>query len=165
MRYLSMGMSGDFEWAIAEGSTLLRLGTALFRPAATIDRPLLKHVAEGTRLKQYGKSDTRVRPRRFLERRKRVLGIIISACLEVYSIVDPRNPGGGVLAQPRPLQPDRADPAQPHRPAPGLGCASRLPQLHVFLRAFDFTPIVIIPAGAAGADPRCSAASTSEWPV
>lgn len=27
---LSMGMSGDFELAIAEGSTLLRLGTALF---------------------------------------------------------------------------------------------------------------------------------------
>ena len=30
MRHLSMGMSGDFEWAIAEGSNLLRLGTALF---------------------------------------------------------------------------------------------------------------------------------------
>ncbi|MBM3278987.1 MAG: YggS family pyridoxal phosphate-dependent enzyme [Candidatus Handelsmanbacteria bacterium] len=32
---LSMGMSGDFEWAIAEGANLLRLGTALFgaRPA------------------------------------------------------------------------------------------------------------------------------------
>ena len=30
MRHLSMGMSGDFEWAIAEGSTMLRLGTALF---------------------------------------------------------------------------------------------------------------------------------------
>jgi hypothetical protein len=27
---LSMGMSGDFEWAIAEGANLLRLGTALF---------------------------------------------------------------------------------------------------------------------------------------
>jgi PLP dependent protein len=27
---LSMGMSGDFEWAIAEGATLLRLGTVLF---------------------------------------------------------------------------------------------------------------------------------------
>lgn len=30
MQHLSMGMSGDFEWAIAEGSTMLRLGTALF---------------------------------------------------------------------------------------------------------------------------------------
>ncbi|MGB1717082.1 MAG: alanine racemase, partial [Candidatus Latescibacterota bacterium] len=30
IRHLSMGMSGDFEWAIAEGSTMLRLGTALF---------------------------------------------------------------------------------------------------------------------------------------
>ena len=27
---LSMGMSGDFEAAIAEGSTLVRIGTALF---------------------------------------------------------------------------------------------------------------------------------------
>lgn len=27
---LSMGMTGDLEWAIAEGSTLLRVGTALF---------------------------------------------------------------------------------------------------------------------------------------
>ncbi|MDR2601648.1 MAG: YggS family pyridoxal phosphate-dependent enzyme [Spirochaetaceae bacterium] len=27
---LSMGMSGDFKWAIAEGSTLLRIGTAIF---------------------------------------------------------------------------------------------------------------------------------------
>jgi pyridoxal phosphate enzyme (YggS family) len=27
---LSMGMSNDFEWAIAEGSTLVRIGTALF---------------------------------------------------------------------------------------------------------------------------------------
>lgn len=32
MDTLSMGMSGDFEAAIAEGSTLLRLGTALFGP-------------------------------------------------------------------------------------------------------------------------------------
>src|SRR5947207_3247193 len=29
---LSMGMSGDFEAAIAEGSTIVRLGTALFGP-------------------------------------------------------------------------------------------------------------------------------------
>ena len=27
---LSMGMSGDFEWAIEEGSTMIRVGTALF---------------------------------------------------------------------------------------------------------------------------------------
>ncbi len=30
MRDLSMGMSGDFEWAIEEGATLVRIGTALF---------------------------------------------------------------------------------------------------------------------------------------
>jgi uncharacterized pyridoxal phosphate-containing UPF0001 family protein len=29
---LSMGMSGDFEVAIEEGATLLRIGTALFGP-------------------------------------------------------------------------------------------------------------------------------------
>jgi PLP dependent protein len=27
---LSMGMTNDFEWAIEEGSTLVRIGTALF---------------------------------------------------------------------------------------------------------------------------------------
>ena len=32
MRYLSMGMSGDFEWAIAEGANMLRLGTSIFSP-------------------------------------------------------------------------------------------------------------------------------------
>ena len=32
MRYLSMGMSEDFEWAIAEGANILRLGTCLFGP-------------------------------------------------------------------------------------------------------------------------------------
>jgi uncharacterized pyridoxal phosphate-containing UPF0001 family protein len=31
---LSMGMSGDFREAIAEGATLVRVGTALFPPAA-----------------------------------------------------------------------------------------------------------------------------------
>jgi pyridoxal phosphate enzyme (YggS family) len=31
-RWLSMGMSGDFELAIAEGADLLRLGTAIFGP-------------------------------------------------------------------------------------------------------------------------------------
>jgi len=30
MSILSMGMSGDYRWAIAEGSTLVRVGTALF---------------------------------------------------------------------------------------------------------------------------------------
>jgi uncharacterized pyridoxal phosphate-containing UPF0001 family protein len=25
-----MGMSGDFEWAVLEGSTMVRIGTALF---------------------------------------------------------------------------------------------------------------------------------------
>jgi PLP dependent protein len=30
LRLLSMGMSGDFEWALAEGSNMLRLGTVLF---------------------------------------------------------------------------------------------------------------------------------------
>jgi hypothetical protein len=29
---LSMGMSGDFESAIAEGATVVRIGTALFGP-------------------------------------------------------------------------------------------------------------------------------------
>jgi uncharacterized pyridoxal phosphate-containing UPF0001 family protein len=30
MRELSMGMSGDFETAIQEGATLVRIGTAIF---------------------------------------------------------------------------------------------------------------------------------------
>lgn len=32
MQHLSMGMSGDFEAAIAEGATIVRLGTAIFGP-------------------------------------------------------------------------------------------------------------------------------------
>ena len=32
MKYLSMGMSGDFELAITEGSNMVRLGSALFGP-------------------------------------------------------------------------------------------------------------------------------------
>lgn len=32
LRELSMGMSGDFEVAVAEGSTMVRIGTALFGP-------------------------------------------------------------------------------------------------------------------------------------
>lgn len=31
-RELSMGMSGDFPWAIAEGATVVRVGTAVFGP-------------------------------------------------------------------------------------------------------------------------------------
>jgi pyridoxal phosphate enzyme (YggS family) len=36
--HLSMGMSGDFEVAIAEGATLVRIGTALFGPRPTAKR-------------------------------------------------------------------------------------------------------------------------------
>lgn len=36
--HLSMGMSGDFEVAIEEGATILRLGTALFGPRETLNR-------------------------------------------------------------------------------------------------------------------------------
>jgi hypothetical protein len=38
---LSMGMSGDFEAAILEGATIVRIGTALFgeRPPATNTAP------------------------------------------------------------------------------------------------------------------------------
>ncbi len=32
MHELSMGMSGDFEWAVAEGATIVRLGSVLFGP-------------------------------------------------------------------------------------------------------------------------------------
>ena len=32
MQHLSMGMSGDFEIAIEEGATIVRIGTALFGP-------------------------------------------------------------------------------------------------------------------------------------
>jgi uncharacterized pyridoxal phosphate-containing UPF0001 family protein len=35
---LSMGMSGDFESAIAEGATLVRIGTALFGERSLPDR-------------------------------------------------------------------------------------------------------------------------------
>ena len=34
MKYLSMGMSGDFEVALAEGANMLRIGTAIFGPRA-----------------------------------------------------------------------------------------------------------------------------------
>lgn len=32
IRHLSMGMSGDYQWAIEEGSTMVRIGSALFGP-------------------------------------------------------------------------------------------------------------------------------------
>jgi PLP dependent protein len=35
LRELSMGMSGDLEAAVAEGSTIVRVGTALFGERAT----------------------------------------------------------------------------------------------------------------------------------
>jgi len=37
IKYLSMGMSGDFEDAILEGATLVRVGTALFGPRPPLD--------------------------------------------------------------------------------------------------------------------------------
>lgn len=37
---LSMGMSGDFEIAIEEGSTLVRIGTALFGPRKSVRKPV-----------------------------------------------------------------------------------------------------------------------------
>jgi pyridoxal phosphate enzyme (YggS family) len=37
---LSMGMSGDFEVAIEEGATIIRVGTALFGPRQTVRREL-----------------------------------------------------------------------------------------------------------------------------
>jgi pyridoxal phosphate enzyme (YggS family) len=39
--HLSMGMSGDFEVAVEEGATILRLGTALFGPRPKPARPTL----------------------------------------------------------------------------------------------------------------------------
>ena len=38
LRHLSMGMSSDFEWAIEEGATMVRIGTAVFGERKT--RPL-----------------------------------------------------------------------------------------------------------------------------
>jgi pyridoxal phosphate enzyme (YggS family) len=37
--HLSMGMSGDFEIAIEEGATIIRVGTALFGPRAKVKSP------------------------------------------------------------------------------------------------------------------------------
>jgi len=35
---LSMGMSHDLEWAIAEGATIVRVGTAVFGPRLSVAR-------------------------------------------------------------------------------------------------------------------------------
>jgi len=40
MKHLSMGMTGDFEVAIEEGATLIRIGTAIFGPRKNPLRPL-----------------------------------------------------------------------------------------------------------------------------
>jgi uncharacterized pyridoxal phosphate-containing UPF0001 family protein len=37
--HLSMGMSGDFEVAVEEGATIVRLGTSLFGPRTTGKAP------------------------------------------------------------------------------------------------------------------------------
>ena len=48
--HLSMGMSGDFEIAIEEGATIVRIGTALFGP-----RPRKgQRIARGARIEFYG---------------------------------------------------------------------------------------------------------------
>jgi pyridoxal phosphate enzyme (YggS family) len=39
--HLSMGMSGDFEVAIEEGSTMVRIGTALFGPRPKLQKPAI----------------------------------------------------------------------------------------------------------------------------
>ena len=39
MDCLSMGMSGDYESAIAQGATLVRVGTALFGPRPPMTAP------------------------------------------------------------------------------------------------------------------------------
>jgi len=46
-RELSMGMSHDYEWAIAEGATLVRIGTAIFGP-----RPVAEGRGPGAPLTQ-----------------------------------------------------------------------------------------------------------------
>ena len=38
-RHLSMGMTADFEWAVEEGATLVRVGSAIFGPRATAPGP------------------------------------------------------------------------------------------------------------------------------
>jgi pyridoxal phosphate enzyme (YggS family) len=46
---LSMGMSDDFEAAIAEGSTMVRIGTAIFGERKKIPSPLGEGRGEGAR--------------------------------------------------------------------------------------------------------------------
>lgn len=46
LAHLSMGMSGDFEVAIEEGATLIRIGTALFGPRAARSRPVADRAEE-----------------------------------------------------------------------------------------------------------------------
>ncbi|HWN96603.1 MAG TPA: alanine racemase, partial [Methylomirabilota bacterium] len=41
LEHLSMGMSGDFEVAIEEGATIVRIGTALFGPRPRQLRPAI----------------------------------------------------------------------------------------------------------------------------
>ncbi len=48
MEELSMGMSGDFELAIAEGSTTVRVGTAIFGHRSTPDSAYWPGFAKGT---------------------------------------------------------------------------------------------------------------------
>ena len=38
-RHLSMGMSADFEWAIEEGATMVRIGSAIFGPRPAVPAP------------------------------------------------------------------------------------------------------------------------------
>ena len=35
---LSMGMSGDWQWAVEAGATLVRLGTAIFGPRGSAEQ-------------------------------------------------------------------------------------------------------------------------------
>lgn len=42
LSHLSMGMSGDFEVAIEEGATLVRIGTALFGERRKLNKPAIK---------------------------------------------------------------------------------------------------------------------------
>ena len=45
--HFSMGMSGDFEGAIEEGATIVRIGTALFGPRAAARKVMARAVGDG----------------------------------------------------------------------------------------------------------------------
>jgi PLP dependent protein len=45
--HLSMGMSGDFEVAIEEGATMIRIGTALFGPRPKVKKPKSEDLNDG----------------------------------------------------------------------------------------------------------------------